>query len=74
MTTLATTAGSLRRGSVNRLLQRGHPALTRQAAPDRVGWPTARAVPLQIRSLQPCLPYFGLPAVGTRRSSGGAGR
>jgi hypothetical protein len=34
MTTLAAIAGSLRRGSVNWLLPRGRPALTRQAAPD----------------------------------------
>jgi hypothetical protein len=33
MTNLAAIAGSLRRGSVNRLLPRGRPALTRQAAP-----------------------------------------
>jgi hypothetical protein len=50
MTTLAAIAGSPRRGSVNRLLPRGRPALTRQAAPDpcrladRPGWSQCRSV------------------------------
>jgi hypothetical protein len=59
MTTLAAIAGSLRRGSVNRLLPRGRPALPQQAAPDpcrladRAGgpgadpWPPAAPVPLR---------------------------
>jgi hypothetical protein len=65
MTILAAIAGSLHRGSVNRLLPRGRPALTRQAAPDPCRLADRAAVPVQIRGLQPRLPpHFVLPAVG----------
>jgi RimJ/RimL family protein N-acetyltransferase len=43
---------------------RGRPALTRRLRLTRADWQAARAVPVQIHGLQPCLPHFGLPAGG----------
>ncbi len=45
-------------------LVRGRPALTRRLRLTRADWQAARAVPVQIHGLQPCLPHFGLPAGG----------
>jgi len=40
---------------------RGRPALTRRLRLARADWQAARAIPVQIHGLQPCLPHFGLP-------------
>ncbi len=49
---------------VERHLVRGRPAVTRRLRLTRADWQSARAVPVEIGGLEPCLPYFGLPAEG----------
>ena len=40
---------------------RGHPAVLRRLRLTRADWQAARSVPVEIRGLEPCLPFFGLP-------------
>lgn len=45
-----------------RHLVRGTPAVLHRLRLDRMTWDEVRAVPVEIEGLQPCWPYFGLPA------------
>jgi RimJ/RimL family protein N-acetyltransferase len=47
---------------IERHVVRGRPATTRRLRLTRARWEAARAIPVQIHGLEPCLPHFGLPA------------
>lgn len=43
---------------------RGRPALTRRLRLGRADWQATQTIPVEIHGLPPCLPLFGLPALG----------
>ena len=45
---------------VARYVVRGVPAVSRRLRLDRAGWAAARAVPVTVEGLEPCLPLFGV--------------
>ena len=47
---------------IERHVVRGHPAVLQRLRLTRADWQAARSVPVEIRGLEPCLPFFGLPA------------
>jgi RimJ/RimL family protein N-acetyltransferase len=47
---------------IERHAVRGHPAVLQRLRLTRADWQAARSVPVEIRGLEPCLPFFGLPA------------
>jgi RimJ/RimL family protein N-acetyltransferase len=47
---------------IERQVIRGHPAVLRRLRLTRADWQATRSVPVEIHGLEPCLPFFGLPA------------
>lgn len=50
------------RDGIERHVIRGKPATVVRLRLDQAAWQAARTIPADIEGLDPCLPYFGLPA------------